>query len=260
MSEIEIFKFQDRAPVRTVIRDGEPWFVAKDICDELGTSTGNLAAILDADERGTYSVGTGFDQRRYAIVNESGLYSLILRSRKPEAKAFKKWITSEVLPTIRKTGGAYIKPGSQAELDLTNPDTALEKLAEVIQIAQAARAEAAALTAARDADAPYVKASQEFFDYSGGDLATTTDAARMLSVPPYTFRDYLRQWGWITEVGCAARAYAVTQGYAENKIFILPDSGRAQNTAKLTRKGIERAAIKLKEAGYWPGPKALQSA
>jgi prophage antirepressor-like protein len=74
------------------------------------------------------------------VVNESGLYAMIFQSNKPEAQHFRRWVTHEVLPTIRKTKGAYIAPGSQAELDLTNPDTALEKLIEISQVAQAARA------------------------------------------------------------------------------------------------------------------------
>lgn len=84
---------------------GDPWFVAKDVCDVLGIDTSNLSKVLDDDERKTCSVQYTDQTRNVAAINESGLYSLILRSRKPEAKAFKKWITSEVLPSIRKEGG-----------------------------------------------------------------------------------------------------------------------------------------------------------
>ncbi|QGJ89774.1 antirepressor [Mycobacterium phage Superchunk] len=252
--------------IRVTQIEGEPWFVAKDVTDALGIASASSALqYLDDDEKSQVSAalltkeGGGFGPQTYSIINESGLYSLILRSRKPEAKAFKKWITSEVLPTIRKTGGAYIKPGSQADLDLSDPDTALAKLAEVVAIAQESRAYAAKLEAQAKADAPLVEASKQLFDYSGGDLHTTTDVARMLNIPPYTFRAYLREWNWITEIGTAARAYAVNQGYMENKVFILPESGRAQNTGKLTRKGIERAAVKLHATGVWTNAKVLES-
>lgn len=93
------------AAVRVITRDGEPWFVAADVCAAL--TVGNTAmamARLDDDEKGVSSIDTPGGQQRLAIVNESGLYSLILGSRKPEAKRFKKWVTAEVLPSIRKTG------------------------------------------------------------------------------------------------------------------------------------------------------------
>ena len=94
--------------VRTVIINNEPWFVAKDVCDALDLRTDNLRAILEDDEIdkvNPYSIGVAQNGGRAPlIINESGLYSLILRSRKPEAKKFKKWVTEEVLPTIRKPG------------------------------------------------------------------------------------------------------------------------------------------------------------
>ena len=86
------------------MQDGTPWLVAKDVCDALGIDTSNLSKILDADERGTCSVQYTGQARNVATINESGLYSLIFKSRKPEAEKFKKWVTSEVLPAIRKDG------------------------------------------------------------------------------------------------------------------------------------------------------------
>ena len=95
--------------VRTVLIDGEPWFVAKDVCEVLGIgNTSQALSYLEDDERGVTTNDTPGGNQQVSIVNESGLYSLILRSRKPEAKLFKRWITHEVLPTIRKTGGAYL--------------------------------------------------------------------------------------------------------------------------------------------------------
>ena len=96
--------------VRVITINNEPWFVAKDVCDTLETRTDNLKSILEEDEicelANPYSVGVAQNGgRNPLIINESGLYSLILRSRKPEAKRFKKWVTSEVLPSIRGTGG-----------------------------------------------------------------------------------------------------------------------------------------------------------
>lgn len=98
------FSFESHA-VRTINRDGEIWFILNDVTEALAFTRGrNAARMLDDDERGAHIVSTLGGEQELTIINESGLYSLILRSRKPEAKRFKKWITSEVLPAIRKTG------------------------------------------------------------------------------------------------------------------------------------------------------------
>jgi len=110
MSELQIFNNPDFGEIRMVERDGEPWFVAADVCRALDVSdTWNALQRLDDDEKGTYSISTPGGEQKMNIVNEPGLYSLVLGSRKPEAKAFKRWMTHEVIPTIRKTGG-YLTP------------------------------------------------------------------------------------------------------------------------------------------------------
>lgn len=105
MNELQIFSFRD-AQVRMLLISGEPWWVAKDVCDVLDLDNVSQALSgLDDDEKNTVSIPDGNrGNPNMAIVNEAGLYSLVLRSRKPEAKAFKRWITHEVLPAIRKTG------------------------------------------------------------------------------------------------------------------------------------------------------------
>jgi len=101
--------------VRIIEQEGDPWFVLKDVCDVLGLTNPSIVADrLDIDERSKFNLGRQGDG---TIVNESGLYSVILRSDKPEAKRFRKWITSDVLPAIRKRGG-YLSP----TVDFTNPD------------------------------------------------------------------------------------------------------------------------------------------
>ena len=91
--------------VRTITRDGEPWFVARDVCAVLEIrNVADVVATLDDDEKGVATVDTLGGDQRVGVINEPGLYSLILRSRKPEAKQFKRWVTHEVLPQIRKTG------------------------------------------------------------------------------------------------------------------------------------------------------------
>lgn len=102
MNEMQIFEREEFGQIRTTTIDGEPWFVAADVCRALEHSNVSSALErLDDDERSKLNLGR---QGETNIVNEPGLYTLVLGSRKPEAKAFKRWITHEVLPSIRKTG------------------------------------------------------------------------------------------------------------------------------------------------------------
>lgn len=104
MPELQIFQYE-KQQIRTVVIDGEPWFVAKDVCDVLGHSNSRVALErLDEDEKGVSTVYTLGGQQEVSVINESGMYSLVLTSRRPEARAFKRWITHEVIPSIRKTG------------------------------------------------------------------------------------------------------------------------------------------------------------
>lgn len=114
-NEMQKFDFKG-ASLRTLTDEaGEPWFVAKDVCDILGHSNVSMALDrLDDDERSKFNLGR---QGETNIVNEAGLYVLVLGSRKPEAHEFKRWVTHEVLPQIRRTGG-YI-PTTDADDDMT---------------------------------------------------------------------------------------------------------------------------------------------
>lgn len=145
MSALAVFNFEQRNIRAIVGDDGEPWFVAADVCDALSINTAQIRR-LDEDEKGLRTIQTPGGAQQMAIINESGLYSLILTSRKPEAKRFKKWVTSEVLPAIRRTG-AYVMPQRDlSPLEILKQQVALmeaqqAKLAEV-QAAQQAQAEA----------------------------------------------------------------------------------------------------------------------
>ncbi len=101
--------------IRVIMRGDEPWFVTADVCSALTIANSRDAVSkLDDDEKGVANTDTPGGNQELSIINESGLYSLILTSRKPEAKKFKKWVTSEVLPAIRKTG-RYEAPDFVAE-------------------------------------------------------------------------------------------------------------------------------------------------
>lgn len=120
MNEIFNFKGQE---VRTVTINNEPYFVGKDVADILGYSNSRdaLSKHVDSDDKLTSQIATAGQNRNQTIINESGLYSLILSSKLPQAKEFKRWVTSEVLPTIRKHG-AYLTD-SKIEEVLLSPDT-----------------------------------------------------------------------------------------------------------------------------------------
>jgi len=103
--ELQIFEYEDHGQFRIIDREGEPWFVLADVCRALDIkNVPDAASRLDEDEKDIAQTDTLGGAQRVRIINESGLYSLILRSDKPEAKRFKKWVTAEVLPSIRKTG------------------------------------------------------------------------------------------------------------------------------------------------------------
>ena len=111
----EIVKLYKEYPVRIVERDGNPWFVANDVCKILALANPRSSmALLDPDEKGVHTVDTPSGEQEMTVVSEAGLYSLILRSRKAEAKTFKRGVTHEVLPSIRKTG-AYVAPNLSME-------------------------------------------------------------------------------------------------------------------------------------------------
>lgn len=110
--QLDIFEYQNEQEVRTAEINGEIWFVVKDVCNVLDIANyRNVLSKLDEDEKGVHLLDTPGGKQNLSVVNESGLYAIIIRSNKPEAKKFRKWVTSEILPQIRKTG-AYAIRGS----------------------------------------------------------------------------------------------------------------------------------------------------
>jgi prophage antirepressor-like protein len=176
LNELKLFNYDGIMPVRVIDQDGEPYFVLKDVCEVLEIERGTrIAERLDEDEVRLASVtdNLGREQQTY-IINESGLYNVILRSDKPQAKQFKKWITAEVLPTIRKHG-AYMTADT-IEKTLTDPDY-LIRLATTLKEERDKR-----IAAERqiEADKPKV----EFFDQvaDSKDAVDLGTAARVLNM------------------------------------------------------------------------------
>lgn len=116
MNELQIFTYNE-TPIRTQEIDGELWWVLKDVCCVLGIKNHlDTASRLDDDEKGVALTDTPSGKQKMVIINEPGLYNVILRSDKPEAKDFKRWVTHEVLPSIRRAGSYQMEPRTPAEL------------------------------------------------------------------------------------------------------------------------------------------------
>lgn len=117
----EIMKFDNErfGSIRALSMGGEPWFVAKDVCNALGLgNTGQAIAKLDQDEKGITNVDTLGGIQQVSTISEPGFYKLVLKSRKPEAKAFQRWVTHEVLPSIRRDGAYVASDGTEDDTTL----------------------------------------------------------------------------------------------------------------------------------------------
>lgn len=158
MNELKIFENPAFGKVRVVEQGGAPWFVGKDVAEILGYSDLNKAVAMhvdDDDKKLNDKTSPSFGQRGTTLINESGLYSLVLSSKLPDAKKFKHWVTAEVLPAIRKTGG-YIA-GSEKMSDA-------ELMAKAVLVAQATIKERDARIAELESDTQRMKPKEIFAD------------------------------------------------------------------------------------------------
>lgn len=126
MTDLQIFNSPEFGAIRTIEKDGEPWFVGKDVATALGYSDsfGSLKKHVDEEDKLVCQIDSAGQKRDITIINESGLYSLVLSSKLPTAKKFKRWVTNEVIPSIRKHG-AYMTPET-LEKALLSPDTLMQ--------------------------------------------------------------------------------------------------------------------------------------
>ena len=178
--QLQVFKNPEFGEIRVIEKDGEPWFVAVDVCDILGLSNPTIAVSrLDKDERAKFNLGRQGDA---TIVNEPGLYTLILGSRKPEAKAFKRWITHDIIPSIRKYG-AYMTP-EKLEEAICNPDTIIE-ICMQLKLEQERRKQV-------EAENRQIRPKADYFDnlVEIGPNTNLRDTAKEFCCPP----SYLIQW------------------------------------------------------------------
>lgn len=251
-NEIQRFDFKGESLRALTNMAGEPWFVAKDACDILGIDTNHLREALDDDEITNLRNSEVWNQpgRAPLIISEPGLYKLIMRSRKPEAKEFQRWVTHEVLPSIRKYG-AYM---TQQTLDkaLTSPDF-------LIQLATKLKEEQEKVKELE----PKAKALDDFTNVP--DALLVRDAAKLLSndsniqIGEHELRQWLVDNGWIyrqpNQSWCAASS-RVRQGHmvmVSSRSHGIHKDGTPfayPPTPKLIRKGLALIHQRLSEQSF----------
>lgn len=228
LAEIQVFENSEFGNVRTVVINGEPWFVGKDIAGILGFSNSRkaIADHVDDEDKGVTNCYTPGGKQNVTIINESGLYSLILGSKLESAKKFKHWVTSEVLPSIRKTGG-YNVPKTYAEALQIAANQAKQIEEKNRQIAQ-------------------MKPSADSWETYAGDMKQRSkeksfrDVAKLLGLTP---QKALIKWffdnGYIMRGGdgWTATQRGIESGMLVNRI-ITAQNGHAGEQCKVTTFGM----------------------
>ena len=230
------FLFNDQQ-VRTVVRDGEPWFVGKDVADIL-KYTNTAKAIrdhVDAEDKLTERFVLAGQNRNVIVINESGLYSLIVASKLPTAKDFKRWVTSEVLPTIRKHG-AYMDM-DVIEKTLTNPDFIIQ-LATTLKEEKQRRMEAEAKIAAEEHKV-------DFYNAVGSTSATLTVErfAKLVTEKLGIQTGRNRMFQWLRKNGFLQANNMPYQRYINNgwvKTYEVIKAGHAFTVPSITGKGQQK--------------------
>ena len=200
-TEIQTFKHEQFGEIRTMVDEkGEPWFVGKDVARRLGYINPEkaLRVHVDDEDKGVNEMGTPGGTQKVTFINESGLYSLVLSSKLPQAKAFKRWVTAEVLPQIRKTGG-YIPLKDQDGRELSD----LEIMCRAMEIMQKSIEQKEQLIADLQPKADYV---DEVLD--SVDCLTMTQVAKGLGMTVHDLTTRLLQDGIIYEQSGQYMLYA----------------------------------------------------
>ena len=229
MEKIKVFEYEGYR-FRTILIEGEAWFVAKDVCAVLGLSNSReTLSRLDDDEKGVSIADTLGGRQSVQIVNEFGLYSLIIRSRKPEAHAFKRWFTHEVLPAIRRYG-AYITP-ERLDDYLNNPEL-LSYLAKAIRSERLKRNELEQQVLLLQPKAAFADAVANCKD-----AIPVGDMAKLICQNGYyigrnAFFAYLRENGWLIRQNCDSWNLPTQKGM-ERGFFIIVETLRKDQKAEV---------------------------
>ena len=219
-NELQIFNNPEFGEVRTTVIDGEPWFVGRDVATALGyvEAAKAIRERVDDDDKGVSVLDTPGGKQKVTIINESGLYSLVLNSKLSTAKKFKRWVTSEVLPTIRKTGSYSMKQKAQAEQDKTREMRAEAMLRNSISKQAKMMMEIAKMS--------HIKAYQDVMMAKAGNILAGENILPM----PKSGRErrplgwFCKQIGkaetWGTQLGKLLKRNGITQRPGENGEFV----------------------------------------
>lgn len=240
MNELQIFNYNGNE-VRTIQKDGEPWWVLKDVCTVLDLGNSRMVFDrLDEDEKGVNQIDTLGGKQNMQIVNESGLYNVILRSDKPEAKPFRKWVTSEVLPSIRKHG-AYMTPET-LEQAILNPDTMI-KLCTALKEEQDRNKALQAVNSSLTVDNQIMKPKADYFDelVDRNLLTNFRETAKQLQIKEKEFIKFLLDKKFIyRDKRGKIQPYAdKNNGLFEVKEFSNEKTGFVSTQTLITPKGRE---------------------
>lgn len=244
MTTLQLFEYGGQE-VRTVLIDGEPGFIATDLCAVLDIrNSSDAIGSLDDDEKGVATTDTLGGAQQMAYVTEAGMYSLVLRSRKPEAKAFKRWLTHEVLPAIRKTG-SY-----SAVRELTFEEKMLEVMGTLNERVEAQRAQLAIAAPKAEAFDAFLSAAG---DYDVRDAAQLLHREHGIEIGRTRLFKYLRANQWLDK---ANRPYQhrIDQGLLRIKASTFKftrtngEEHLAAPQVRITPKGLDRLRSELKES------------
>ena len=249
-TSIKVFEHSEFGSIRVVEKNGEPWWVLKDVCKVLEMDTTQLKKVvnrLEPDERDRNLITTPGGNQETWIINESGLYNVILRSDKPQAKPFRKWVTSEVLPSIRKTGGYIV---GQDELSPS------ELMARALMVAQKTLEEREKRINDLSKRNALIEPKAEYYDnvLTSENAIQTNVIAKDYGMSAINFNKLLYSLRiqyktskdtWVLYQEYASKGYTVTQ-------TILLKSGGSVIHTYWTQKGREFLYKKLKENGYVP--------
>ena len=236
MNDIQIFKHEDFGQVRVVYKDNESWFIGMDITEKLGYQNGSrdINRHTDEEDREEVNVFDGIQNRKMIAINESGLYSLILSSKLAGAKKFKRWVTSEVLPQIRKTGGYIPMNEEENEQDI---------LAKALLIAQNTLRKRDELLKAKDKELGEKNRFLNQISASSNSILVR-DVAHLatknnLKIGEKRLWNKLREWGLIQKNSTKPMQRALEQGLFEKSEFVIQRSNGVETkfTTRVTGKG-----------------------
>lgn len=240
MNDLQVFNNAEFGTIRTIEIDNEPWFVASDVCNSLEiTNTTDALKRLDDDEKSRFNLGLSGGETN--CVNEYGLYNLVLGSRKPEAKEFKRWITHEVIPSIRKTGGYHL-PQTMAE--------ALRLYADEVERSEKLALENKQLTE----DNRRMSPKEEIYDITinSEELLDLSEVSKIINcgLGRNKLFEFLRREGMLRGNNEPYQEF-VDRGYCQVKESPFERNGSTRIGTKtyFTQKGVEYIIKRLRKAG-----------